>query len=314
MRAMKALRIGSRKSALALWQARWVRDRLRGCFPDLPVDIVTMDTAGDRNLATPLPSIADKGFFTAEIEEALFSGGIDLAVHSLKDLPTELPCGLEIGAYCERADARDAFLGKGNVAFADLPEGAQVGTSSLRRVAQVKRLRPDVVCVDMRGNLNTRWRKLQESDALAGIILAAAGVDRLGWQDRVTGRFPCDEVIPAPGQGVIAVEIASAREEVRAIVRAVNHRPSEYAARAERAFLAALDGGCQTPLGAFATCEGDAVELEGIVLSLDGSCAVRARGAGTDPEEAGRRAAEQARARGADAILAQTCGPRGEGR
>ena len=300
---MKRLVIGTRKSELALWQAKWVRERLIEAHPGLEVELAETDTAGDRDLATPLPLVDGKGVFTAEIEEGLRDGTIDLAVHSLKDLPTELPEGFEIGAYCMRHDPRDAFLGKDGMTLADLPEGARIGTSSLRRAAQVHRVRPDVECVSIRGNLATRWRKLQEDEGMAGIILAVAGVERLGWSDRITEYLAPDVVMPAAGQGIIAVEVAAGRDDAAALVRAVNHAESERAARAERSFLAALEGGCQTPIGALAACAGDVVRLSGMVCSLDGGSMVRVECTGTQPERVGREAAEDALAQGAAGIL-----------
>lgn len=300
---MKRLVIGTRKSELALWQAKWVRDLLLEAHPGLEVELAETDTAGDRDLATPLPLVDGKGIFTAEIEEGLLDGSIDLAVHSLKDLPTELPEGFEIGAYCWRHDPRDVFLSKDGCKLADLPTGACVGTSSLRRAAQVHRVRPDLECVSIRGNLATRWRKLQEDENMAGIILAAAGVVRLGWHDRITEYLAPEVVMPAAGQGVIAVEIAAGRSDVAELLQAVNHRESERAARAERSFLAALEGGCQTPIGALAVCTGDEIKLSGMVCSLDGQNMVRVEHVGTDPEEVGREAAQETIAQGAANIL-----------
>ena len=301
---MRILRIGTRKSELALWQARWVQQRIQAAFPDIDVQLVTMDTKGDRNLQTPLPSVADKGFFTAEIEAALYAEEVDIAVHSLKDLPTEMPVDLEIGAYCEREEPRDVFLGKDGVSFSELPLGARVGTSSLRRTAQIKRLRPDITCVDVRGNLNTRWRKLQEGDTMDGIVLAAAGVYRLGWQDKVSEIFSSTSILSAPGQGIVAVENLTHREDLKEVLATLNHKPSEFAARTERSFLAALDGGCQTPLGAFATCVDGIIELQGAVFSLDGSEMVRVVGTGNTPEQVGLKAAYDALSHGASDILA----------
>ncbi|MEG0791012.1 MAG: hydroxymethylbilane synthase [Gordonibacter sp.] len=301
---MDAVRIGTRKSELAMWQARWVQSRLQECYPAMRVELVPLDTQGDKKLDVPLPSVADKGFFTAEIEQDLYERRIDIAVHSLKDLPTELPEGLAVGAYCERADAHDAFLGKGGIAFADLPENACIGTSSLRRAAQLRRMRPDLVCVDIRGNLNTRWRKLQEDDRMAGIVLAAAGVLRLGWSDRISSLLPYDSMLPAPGQGIIAVECLVGRSDIEEVLSAVNHVPSERAARAERTFQACLEGGCQTPIGAIADCAGDVVKLDAGVFSLDGTQAVRVRVQGESAEDVGRLAAEQALRQGAKPLLA----------
>lgn len=301
---MDVLKVGTRKSDLALWQTRWVQSRIEERCPGISVELVLMDTKGDINLEVPLPSVADKGFFTAEIERALFDRDIDIAVHSLKDLPTELPEGLVVGAYCERANAHDVFLGKGETGLFDLPPNARVGTSSLRRIAQIKHTRPDLNCVDLRGNLGTRWRKLQEDEDLAGIVLAAAGVERMGWADRITEVLPYETVLPAPGQGVVAVEHLGERQDVREVLQTINHVPSENAARAERAFLGALDGGCQTPIATIASYDSGRIDLEAAVFSLDGTTAVRVRTTGTEPEDVGRSAADKAKAEGADAILA----------
>lgn len=305
---MRSFRIGTRKSDLALWQARFVQRLLEEAHPGMEVELVTMDTEGDKRLEVPLSSVAGKGFFTAEIEERLYGGEIDIAVHSLKDLPTVLPEGLGIGAYCERGDARDAFLGKDGRTFDELPAQARVGTSSLRRTAQLRRLRPDVECVEIRGNLGTRWRKLQEADDMDGIVLAAAGVVRLGWQERITQFFDPLTVLSAPGQGVVAVESLTERADVREALAAVNHRPTELAARAERCFLALLGGGCQTPIASFATVEDGAIRLAGSVISLDGTELVHVTETGDDPEQMGERAARRALDAGADAILRATCG------
>ena len=300
---MKSLRIGTRKSELALWQAEWVKARLVACHPSLQVDLVSMDTEGDRDLEKPLPLVDGKGVFTAEIESGLLDGSIDIAVHSLKDLPTVLPEGFEIAAYCMRQDPRDAFLGKGGLALAELPRGARIGTSSLRRAAQVHRLRPDIECANIRGNLATRWSKLQEDESMDGIILAAAGVIRLGWQDRITEYLPVHEMMPAAGQGVIAVEIAAYRADVAPIVQAVSDGDSECAARAERMFLKVLEGGCQVPIGALATCSDGVTTLEGMVCSLDGRTMIRVKRSGVVPEHVGHDAAHDALEQGAEAIL-----------
>lgn len=300
---MNRLVIGTRKSALALWQTEWVKDRLIEQHPGLTVELATFETEGDRDLEKPLPLVDGKGIFTAELESGLLDGSIDLAVHSLKDLPTELPEGFLIGAYCERQDPRDVLLAKGGLTLSELPLGARIGTSSLRRAAQIHRVRPDVECVNIRGNLATRWRKMQEDEAMSGMILAAAGVIRMGWQDRITEYLPFDVVMPAAGQGVIAVEIAASRPDVAEMVQAINHRDSERAARAERSFLKALEGGCQTPIGAVACCEGDGISLLGMVCSLDGSRMITVERAGVQPERVGVDAAQDAFDLGAVHIL-----------
>ncbi|MEG1517430.1 MAG: hydroxymethylbilane synthase [Raoultibacter sp.] len=306
---MSRFLIGTRKSELALWQAEWVKARLQEHYPSLEVDLVTMDTEGDRELDKPLPLIDGKGVFTAEFERRLYDGGIDIAVHSLKDLPTELPEGLEIGAYCERQDPRDVFLGKEGLTLAELPRKARIGTSSLRRAAQVYRYRPDVECVNIRGNLGTRWRKLQEDESLSGMILAAAGVIRLGWQERITEYLPHEVIMPAVGQGVVVAEFASHRDDVRSIIQAINHVESERAVRAERSYLRALEGGCQVPIGALATCEGDRIFLSGMVSSLDGREVIQVKQGGTLPEEVGKQAARSVLEQGAASILSRISNP-----
>lgn len=300
---MKSLTIATRKSELAQWQTEWVKELLLEQYPALTIEIVTMDTEGDRDLEKPLPLVDGKGVFTAELESGLRDGSVDMAVHSLKDLPTVLPEDLCIGAYGKRHDPRDVFLGKDGLSLGDLPPNACIGTSSLRRAAQMHRLRPDVKCVNIRGNLATRWRKLHEDDAMDGVILAAAGVIRLGWRDRITDYLSRDIMMPAPGQGVIAVEIASHRSEVLSLVQAINHTDSERAARAERSFLKALGGGCQVPIGALAVCTGDTIMLAGMVASLDGRLLIRVDQSGTDPERVGREAAQDALVQGAATIL-----------
>ncbi len=302
---MKKIRVGTRKSELALKQARQVQNHLRICHPESCVELVLMDTAGDIDLDAPLPSVADKGFFTTEIEKALFDEDIDIAVHSLKDLPTSLSSGLMIGAYCERVDAHDVFLSKDGTTFANLPSGSRVGTSSLRRIAQLKCARPDIQCVDLRGNLNTRWRKLQEDENMDGMILAAAGVMRMGWIDRITEILSYDSFLPAPGQGIIAVECASGRQDVLDAIAPINHLASELSARAERTFLSQLDGGCQTPIGAIATVT-DSIALQCAVFNLDGSQSVLIELSGGSADGVGREAARLALSQGAHEILAQT--------
>lgn len=233
---MKTIRIGTRESKLAIWQAEWVKDSLTSIYPGIDCVLVPKKTKGDKIPDIPLPKIGDKGFFTEELEQALLTGEIDLAVHSLKDLPVELPQGLSIAAYGERHDPRDVFFGKEGLPLAELPAGSMIGTSSLRRQCQLKYQRADLNFCDLRGNLDTRWDKLQNSRDMAGIVLAAAGALRLGWQDRITEFLAEDVVLPAVGQGIIAIETASHRTEIRQILQPLNHRPSELAGRAERSF------------------------------------------------------------------------------
>lgn len=265
------LYIGTRGSTLALWQANWVAQQLSQYHPESTFEIVTFKTEGDKRLDISLQAIGSKGIFTDEIERALQDGSIDIAVHSLKDLPTELAPGLAIGAYCKREDPRDVFIGKRFHSLHEVPDNACIGTSSLRRTAQVLQLRPTVRCVDMRGNVDTRLQKLAESSELEGIILAAAGLIRLGKQACISEYLDDTAFLPAPGQGVIALEICSSNERLAPFMESINHLPSEHEARAERAFLAALDGGCHAPIGARARYENGELSLCGMVASLDGA-------------------------------------------
>lgn len=298
---MQKIRIGTRDSQLALWQAEWVKKNLEANYPEVEFTLVPMKTKGDKILDVPLAKIGDKGLFTKELEVGLLSGEIDCAVHSLKDLPTVLPEGLEIAAFCEREEARDVFLSKDGTSLTALPVGSLIGTSSLRRKAQLQNFRPDLVFADLRGNLQTRWRKLQESN-MAGIVLAAAGVKRLGWEDRITEYIPQEIMLSAVGQGSIAVEIAAARKDVRNLLGVLNHRETELAVRAERAFLYCLEGGCQIPIGAYAIVD-QHIHLKGMVASLDGQRVLKISESGDDPEELGKKAAKVLIDRGAMDIL-----------
>lgn len=301
---MNILRIGTRDSVLALWQAEWVKERLSELYPATEIILVPMKTKGDKILDVPLAKIGDKGLFTKELEHGLLRTEIDLAVHSLKDLPTVLPPGLEIAAYCEREEPRDVFLSKDGTTLDNLPVGAVIGTSSLRRKAQLCHYRPDLKFADLRGNLQTRWQKLQESE-MAGIVLAAAGVKRLGWEERITQHLPEEIILSAVGQGSIAVEICQEREEMRTLLSRLNHKDTELAVRAERALMRELEGGCQVPIGALGQVREDEIVLRGMVASLDGTKFLRATAKGTLPEDVGREAAQSLLAQGAGKILAE---------
>ena len=300
---MTSLRIGTRSSSLAIKQAQWVADRLSDCFPRLEVQIITIKTLGDEHLTVPLSRLDGKGFFTSELEEALLDNLIDIAVHSFKDLPYELSQGLEISACCEREDPRDVLVSKDNLSLEDLPSRSQVGTSSLRRVAQVLSLRPDVACVSIRGNLDTRLRKLDESSDLSGIVVAAAGMHRLGLHQRISHYLDDESFLPAAAQGVIAVEISTERDDIRSLVSRINHLPSEFEARAERCFLNAMGGGCHASVGARAVYAEGSLKLRGRVLSLDGSKMLSVQTEGTDPELVGSLAAEDALRQGAAQVM-----------
>jgi len=308
----RLVRIGSRGSELALWQARWVQRALMRYHPRLEVIIEIIKTKGDKILDSPLSQIGDKGLFTKEIESALLAGEIDLAVHSLKDLPTGLPEGLTIGAICEREDVRDVFIHhprNPEKALKDQMQGARIATGSLRRKCQLLHFRPDFEIIDIRGNLNTRMRKLEESD-WSGMILARAGVVRLGWEERIGETISVDVVLPAVGQGALGVEVRVEDKRVRGFLRELDHMPTRQAATAERALLRRLEGGCQVPIGTFARIEpdgngGEQLFLKAIVGSLDGRRVVRGKvhGSPGEAETLGRRLAETLLLGGADRIL-----------
>jgi hydroxymethylbilane synthase len=266
------LRIGTRGSPLALAQARAVRERLataHGCAPDA-VEIRTIRTSGDMIQDRPLADAGGKGLFTKEIEQALIDGAIDLAVHSAKDMPTVLPDGLVLAACLEREDVRDAFISRKAGALSGLAAGSVVGTSSLRRHAQVRRLRPDLAVVNFRGNVETRLRKLDEGVADA-TLLALAGLKRLGLAQAATVILPVEEFLPAVGQGAIAIETRAAHARVRDLVAAIDHGDTSTALTAERAFLAVLDGSCRTPIAGHATIAGETLQFRGLILRPDGS-------------------------------------------
>ena len=290
--------IASRGSQLALWQARWVQAQLAGLGRDSVIEIVK--TTGDKITDVPLAKVGGKGLFTKEIEEALLDGRADLAVHSLKDLPTELPAGLVLAAVPEREDPHDAIVGK---RLAELAEGARVGTSSLRRAAQLRHLRSDLALESVRGNLDTRLRKLDEGQYDA-IVLAAAGLKRLGWAKRIAEILPASVMCPAVGQGALAIET---REEGagREASRELDHEATHQSVTAERGLLAALGGGCQVPIGAYAAvCDGR-LKLVALVASPDGSEIVRGESAGeaADAEAIGRSLGADLLVRGARRIL-----------
>jgi hydroxymethylbilane synthase len=295
------LTIGSRGSQLALWQANWVKARLEELGEQCRIEIIR--TTGDRITDVPLAKVGTKGLFTKEIEEALLEGRIDLAVHSLKDLPTDLPDGLAIAAIPPREDPRDALVG---ARLYDLARGARVGTSSLRRVAQLRAVRPDLVVESVRGNLDTRLRKQAEGQYDA-IVLAAAGLRRLNWQDRVAEYLPAEVMCPAVGQGALAIET---RANDTAACARLDDPPTRVAVEAERAVLRALGGGCQVPIGAHARLEGALLLLSAIVGAPDGSRMVRREACGPAPEARalGERVGAELLAGGGRAILEEVYG------
>jgi hydroxymethylbilane synthase len=290
--------IASRGSQLALWQAHWVQGQLAALGHESRIEIIK--TTGDKITDVPLAKVGTKGLFTKEIEEALLDGRADLAVHSLKDLPTELPEGLVLAAVPPREDARDAIVGK---RLADLPAGAKVGTSSLRRAAQLRKARPDLVIESVRGNLDTRLRKLDEGQYDA-IVLAAAGLRRLGWADRIAETLGPDVMCSAVGQGALAIETRSSGAGLEA-VRALDDAETHAAVLAERGVLGSLGGGCQVPIGAHARIEGGRLFLLGVVAAPDGSEIIRAEAEGpaADAEALGRALGAALLERGAKQIL-----------
>lgn len=266
--------IGTRKSKLALWQSNHIKDCLERQYPECTVELKKIVTTGDKILDVPLAQIGGKGLFTKEIETSLLDGSIDLAVHSLKDMPTKLPEGLCLTAVTERASVGDAFVSNKYKSLADLPEGAVLGTSSLRRRAQLLASRPDLDIKDLRGNVDTRLKKLDEGQYDA-IILAAAGLQRLGYGDRIKEILPNEVCLPAVGQGALAIETRIDAKEVREMLDFLNHRHTKVCTDAERAFLGLVEGGCQVPIGVHAEVKGDRIHVDAIISSLDGSNMLR---------------------------------------
>ena len=300
------VRIGTRGSPLALAQAHQVRDRLaaaHGMTPDR-IEIVVISTKGDRVLDRELAEIGGKGLFTEEIEAQLASGAIDLAVHSSKDMPTRLPDGLALTAFLEREDARDAFIGKAAPTLGTLPKGAVVGTSSLRRQALVRRARPDIDVIGFRGNVQTRLKKLEDGVAHA-TLLANAGLKRLGMADVITDLIDMDVFPPAPGQGAICIEGRVGDARTDALVEPLDHAPTRIALECERAFLAALDGSCRTPIAGHARVDDNAIGFIGMILRPDGSEAheIATDGSAGDPVTLGRQAGEAIRTRAGAAFF-----------
>lgn len=290
-----------------MWQSDWVRDRLAGAWPDHRFEIVEIETRGDKVLDRPLPEIGGKGLFTEELESALRSGDVDLAVHSLKDLPTEPAAGLKLGAVPEREDPRDAWVGAtgGPHDIGAASPGARIGTSSERRRAQVLAARPDLQVASIRGNVETRLRKLEDGDYDA-VIMAAAGLLRLGLSSRITSYLEAPEWLSAPGQGAVAVEVREGDPATEDLLRPIDDEPARAETTAERSLLATLQGGCQVPVGARAWARGDYLILHGLVATRDGSRVIRAQGDGRceRAEELGIRVAEDILGRGGDAIVA----------
>lgn len=303
---MKAkLTIGTRQSLLALWQSNHIAALLREKYPECEVVLKKIVTKGDRILDVPLAQIGGKGLFTKEIETELADGTIDLAVHSLKDMPTVLPEGLCLTAITERANVGDAFVSNKYASFEELPLGAVIGTSSLRRKAQLLAARPDLQIMDLRGNVDTRLRKLDEG-LYDAIILAAAGLERLGHGDRITALIPPDVCLPAVGQGALAIEARTADDEVRSMLEFLNDLPTKQSTDAERAFLGLLEGGCQVPIGVHADVADEQIKIEAIIAALDGSTVLRdtITGKAEDAVALGQQLGKKMLAAGGQEILA----------
>ena len=296
--------IGTRGSKLALWQADYVEQRLREEYPSLNVTQKRISTKGDRILDVPLAKIGGKGLFTKELEEEMLSGAIDLAVHSLKDMPAKVPDGLIIAAVTKRLDPGDALVSNRFSSFSELPKGARVGTSSLRRRAQLLCARPDLTMIDLRGNVNTRLRKLDEGEYDA-IVLAVAGLKRLGFADRIRQVLPQTMVLPAVGQGALAIETRAKDKETCDMLAFLRDDETVCCAEAERSFLARVEGGCQVPVGVYATAEGDEMKVEAVIASLDGQRSYRGnvKGVRKDAAKLGEILAEKLLDEGGAKIL-----------
>jgi hydroxymethylbilane synthase len=301
----RKLVIASRESALAMWQARHIQARLQALYPDATVEILGMTTTGDQILDSPLARIGGKGLFVKELEQALADGRADLAVHSMKDVPMNLPEGFALAAIGEREDPRDAFVSVRFQRLEDLPEGSIVGTSSLRRQSQLQARFPHLKIESLRGNLQTRLRKLDEGQ-YAAIILAAAGLIRLGLEDRITQLIGPENSIPAVGQGALGIEIRADRDDMRVLLEPLNHADTAACVEAERAMSRALAGSCTVPLGAYAQIDNNRLHMSGFVATVDGSEMVRdsIEGAPRDADALGRALADKLIAQGADRILA----------
>ncbi len=270
----KKVIIGTRGSKLALWQAEWVKSEIEKRNPGIEVSLEKIKTTGDKILDVPLAKVGGKGLFVKEIEEALLEGRVHLAVHSMKDVPTIFPDGLHLRCITHREDPRDALISRGNVKLSGLPKGARVGTSSLRRQAQLLRIRPDFDMLQLRGNLDTRLKKLDNGEFDA-IILAGAGVKRLGWQDRITELLSPEISLPAIGQGALGIETRTGDEYINGLVAFFDHPETSCAVRAERALLKRLEGGCQVPIAAYGALVGETLRLTGLVASTDGKTVVK---------------------------------------
>lgn len=300
---------------LALWQAEWVKAQIEKIKSDLTIELNKIKTTGDKILDVPLAQVGGKGLFVKEIEEAMLRGEADLAVHSMKDVPTDLPDGLHLTAICKREDPRDAFIAAADStdkrikSFSGLPRGATVGTSSLRRICQLLNKRPDLMITQLRGNVDTRIRKLDEGQFDA-VILAAAGVKRLGRADRITEILAPELCLPAIGQGAVGIECRTDDDFTNSLLKKLNDEETAVCVRAERAFLKKLEGGCQVPIAAHARLKGGIIVMEGLVGSVDGRTLIRdsIKGRPEEAESLGTTLAEKVLSQGADRILAEVYG------
>ncbi len=304
-----SLVVGTRGSRLAVWQAEWVQARLKELAPGLTVTLQRIKTSGDMILDVPLAAIGGKGLFVKEIEEGLLRGEIDLAVHSMKDVPTVLPDGLDILCVPAREDPRDVLVSRDSCSLDQLPKGSRVGTSSLRRQAQLLHYRLDLRIELLRGNLDTRLRKLHNGEYDA-IVLAAAGLSRMGWSNKVTEYLPPEVSLPAIGQGALALEGRCKDRFVQALVEKLEHRPTRTAVTAERALLERLEGGCQVPIAAHATVKGDTLIMDGLIASVDGRRLIRdtIQGPASEAQGLGMQLAEKLLAQGGNVILNEIYG------
>ncbi len=298
----KPITLGSRPSKLARWQTEHILDILKSAWPDLSYRVITLVTEGDKTLDRPLPEIGGKGVFTQVLEAALLSGEIDLAVHSLKDLPVDNAPGLDVGAISQRANAQDVLISAKQQKLSDLPLNARVGTSSLRRAAQIRAVRPDLTILPLRGNIDTRLRKVLQGEYDA-ILLAAAGVERLDLGEFISEYLPFEVMLPAPGQGALAVQCRADDTRLQTLIQPIHDAATAGAVAAERAYLAALGGGCSAPVAAFAEEKNGILQLTGLVASVDGQRIIRGAAAGIDPNALGEMLAKQALAQGAGALL-----------
>lgn len=300
----ETIRIATRRSPLALWQAEFVRDRLLALDPQLNVELVKIKTRGDKILDVPLAKIGGKALFIKELEVAMLEGEADIAVHSMKDVPRDFPEGLHLAVICEREDPTDAFVSNHYSHIDELPEGAKVGTSSLRRQCQIAELRPDLQIIDLRGNVNTRLQKLDD-DHYDAIILAAAGLKRLGFEERISQSLGPEISLPAIGQGAVGIECRRDDERINRLIAPLNDKTTALRVRAERAMNHRLNGGCQVPIAGYAELSHGVILLRGLVGRTDGSEIVRGEIAGQpeNADELGQVLAEDLLSRGADAIL-----------